>query len=155
MKSYASLFTVLTALVACATQRPVVLAPVRMETPGSDTVALRVLPVFDTQRDDAFATMNRIDWPGPNRFRSSMGTPGPDYWQQRADYTIAASLDTGTTELTGSVRVTYTNNSPDTLRYVWIQADQNLYRTGSKGSALFSGRLALGSERLRGRIQHH
>lgn len=63
--------------------------------------------------------------------------PGPDYWQQRADYTIAASLDTGAARLTGSVQIRYTNNSPDTLRYVWVQVDQNLYRAGSKGSALF------------------
>lgn len=81
--------------------------------------------------------MDGIDWPGPNRYRSSSGVPGPDYWQQRADYTINASLDTATTEISGTVEIRYTNNSPDTLRYVWVQADQNLYRTGSKGSALF------------------
>ena len=81
--------------------------------------------------------MERIDWPAPNRYRSASGVPGPDYWQQRADYTINASLDTATTAIAGSVEIRYTNNSPDTLRYVWLQADQNLYRTGSKGSALF------------------
>jgi hypothetical protein len=81
--------------------------------------------------------MDRIDWPAPNRYRSASGVPGPDYWQQRADYTINASLDTATTAITGSVEIRYTNNSPDTLGYVWLQADQNLYRTGSKGSALF------------------
>jgi hypothetical protein len=129
-----------TALAACSQQqRPVVLAPVRMEIPSEDSSAAtrQSIPVFDTQRDDPFATTNRIDWPGPNRYRSSNGSPGPDYWQQRADYTIAAALDTGTTEIKGSVEIRYRNNSPDTLRYVWIQADQNLYRTGSKGSALF------------------
>jgi len=128
------------ALAACTQQRPVVLAPVRMEIPSADSsaaAARQSIPVFDTQRDDPFATTNRIDWPGPNRYRSSNGAPGPDYWQQRADYTITAALDTGTTELTGSVEIRYRNNSPDTLRYLWIQADQNLYRTGSKGSALF------------------
>jgi len=124
------------ALVACAQQRPVVLAPVRMETPSANSSATR-RTVFDTQRDDPFATTNRIDWPGPNRYRSSNGAPGPNYWQQRADYIIVATLDTGTAELTGSVEIRYTNNSPDTLRYVWVQADQNLYRNGSKGSALF------------------
>ncbi len=132
MKHYA-LLTV--ALVACAQQRAVVLAPVRMESLSDSSQASR--PVYDTQRDDPFATTNRIDWPGPNRYRSSNGAPGPDYWQQRADYVIVAALDTGTTELAGSVQIRYTNNSPDTLRFVWIQADQNLYRNGSKGSALF------------------
>jgi len=128
------------ALAACSQQqRPVVLAPVRMDVPAADSsgVARQARAPFDTQRDDPFATTNRIDWPGPNRYRSSNGAPGPDYWQQRADYTITATLDTGTTELAGSVQIRYTNNSPDTLRYVWIQVDQNLYRTGSKGSALF------------------
>ena len=105
-----------------------------MDTPATATTSGSV---FDTQRDDPFATTNRIDWPGPNRYRSASGVPGPDYWQQRADYTIAASLDTGAAQLTGSVQIRYTNNSPDTLRYVWVQVDQNLYRTGSKGSALF------------------
>jgi hypothetical protein len=128
----------LLALCACAQQRPVVLPPVQMDAPSTETgSATNIRDVYDTRRDDLFATMNRIDWPGPNSYRSSDGAPGPDYWQQRADYTIAAALDTATTELSGSVEIRYTNNSPDTLRYVWIQADQNLYRTGSKGSALF------------------
>ena len=90
-----------------------------METTG-DTSATGPVSrrVFDTQRDDPFATTNRIDWPGPNVYRSAMGAPGPEYWQQRADYSIVATLDTSTTELTGSVEIRYTNNSPDTLRYV-------------------------------------
>jgi hypothetical protein len=136
VKSSAFLFIMLT---ACAQQqRPVVLAPVQMETTGDTSAAGPASRrVFETQRDDPFATTNRIDWPGPNVYRSARGAPGPEYWQQRADYSIVATLDTSTTELTGSVEIKYTNNSPDTLRYVWIQVDQNLYRNGSKGSALF------------------
>ena len=130
MKSSALTFFL---LAACAQQRPVVLAPVRMEAP----VAAEAAAVFDTRRDDPFASINRMDWPGPNSYRSASGVPGPHYWQQRADYTIAATLDTATTTVAGSVQIRYTNNSPDTLRYVWIQVDQNLYRNGSKGSALF------------------
>jgi len=127
----------LLAVAACAQQRPVVLPPVRMDAPVDSAPARAGQRVYDTQRDDPFATTNRIDWPGPNRYRSSSGSPGPDYWQQHADYTIKAALDTGTTEISGSVEIRYTNNSPDTLRYVWLQADQNLYRSNSKGSALF------------------
>ncbi len=137
VKSYVVL---LITLAACAQQqRPVVLPPILLGAPSIDTSWIADIPhrVFETQRDDPFATTNRIDWPGPNRYRSSSGVPGPDYWQQRADYTIVATLDTATTVVAGSVQITYTNNSPDTLRYVWLQADQNLYRTGSKGSALF------------------
>jgi hypothetical protein len=95
-------------------------------------------PPYDTRRDDPFYPLSRMDWPGPNRYRSSTGAPGPDYWQQRADYTIAAILDTGTQSLSGVVRMTYTNNSPDTLRFVWVQLDQNLYHPGSEGSMLFA-----------------
>ena len=120
---------------ACAPQRPVILPTVQLSTDTTSPPQSR--SVFDAQRDDPFASMNRIDWPGPNRYRSSSGVPGPDYWQQRADYTINASLDTATTQISGSVEIRYTNNSPDTLRFVWLQADQNLYRTASKGSALF------------------
>ncbi|MFL5631313.1 MAG: M1 family metallopeptidase [Gemmatimonadaceae bacterium] len=133
MKAYVLL---LAAAAACARQRPVVLEPVRMDAPTGNA-AQQAAAVFDTRRDDLFATTNRIDWPGPNRYRSPAGAPGPDYWQQRADYTIVATLDTSTTEVAGSVQIRYTNNSPDTLRYVWLQVDQNLYRSGSKGSALF------------------
>jgi peptidase M1-like protein len=136
VKYYAYL---LIALAACAQQHPVMLPPVRMDpsTTVSGNVDTQSGNVFETNRDDPFATTNRIDWPGPNRYRSSSGVPGPDYWQQRADYTIRASLDTGTTEVSGAVQIAYTNNSPDTLRFIWLQVDQNLYRTGSKGSALF------------------
>ena len=86
---------------------------------------------------EAFST-NHIDWPGPNRFRGSSGAPGPDYWQQRADYTIAATLDTANGgAVSGQVTIRYTNNSPDTLRFIWLQLDQNLYRPASKGSSMF------------------
>ncbi|MFN2635543.1 MAG: M1 family metallopeptidase [Gemmatimonadaceae bacterium] len=130
------------ALCSCA-QRPVVLAPVRLETQidtatNREGTDLSARPRSNSAApDDPFASTNRIDWPGPNNYRSGSGAPGPDYWQQRADYTITASLDTGTTEVRGSTEIRYTNNSPDTLRFVWLQADQNLYRIGSKGSALF------------------
>ncbi|HEX6628219.1 MAG TPA: M1 family metallopeptidase [Gemmatimonadaceae bacterium] len=123
------------ALAACAPQRPVILPTVQLS--ADTTSQQQPRPFVDTRRDDPFATMDRIDWPGPNRYRALSGVPGPDYWQQRADYTISASLDTTTTEIAGSLEIRYTNNSPDTLRYVWLQADQNLYRTASKGSALF------------------
>ncbi|HEY2065284.1 MAG TPA: M1 family metallopeptidase [Gemmatimonadaceae bacterium] len=78
-----------------------------------------------------------MDWPGPDNVRAQDGRAGPDYWQQRADYAIAAALDTAQQRISGTVTIRYTNNSPDTLRFVWLQLDQNLYRPGSKGSALF------------------
>lgn len=72
----------------------------------------------------------------PNQFRGASGAPGPRYWQQRADYRIEATLDTAQKTIRGSETIRYRNNSPDSLRYVWLQVDQNLYRPGSIGSYL-------------------
>jgi hypothetical protein len=90
-----------------------------------------------TVADDPFHGVDPLDWPSPSRVRTASGAPGPDYWQQRADYTIAATLDTTEKVVRGTVSIRYTNNSPDTLRFVWLQLDQNLYKPGSKGSLVF------------------
>ena len=79
----------------------------------------------------------RLELPTPNTIRTGAGAPGPDYWQQRVDYVIRASLDTVAQTVTGEERITYTNNSPDTLHYLWIQLDQNLFNSSSRGSHLF------------------
>ena len=68
---------------------------------------------------------------------TATGAPGPEYWQQRADYSIAATLDTAAKTVRGTVSIRYTNNSPDTLRFIWLQLDQNLYRPRSKGASIF------------------
>ena len=70
-----------------------------------------------------------------NEFRSAGGAPGPKYWQNRSDYAINVTLDTAQHRLSGSVQITYTNNSPDTLSFVWLQLDQNVYREDSRGEA--------------------
>ena len=70
--------------------------------------------------------------------RSSDGTPGPLYWQNRADYSIDARLDESTKTLTGTTRITYTNNSPDRLRYVWLALDQDRFRADSRSARLSS-----------------
>jgi hypothetical protein len=61
----------------------------------------------------------------PNMFRTASGAPGPAYYQQQADYKIDVELDDKNSKLSGSETITYTNNSPDTLDYLWIQLDQN------------------------------
>ncbi|NQV73279.1 M1 family metallopeptidase [bacterium] len=66
------------------------------------------------------------DWPDPTAMRNAGGAPGPAYWQQRADYVIKASLDTLEHAITGSERITYHNNSPDRLTFLWVQLDQNV-----------------------------
>ena len=63
--------------------------------------------------------------PTPNSYRSASGSPGHEYWQQQADYDISVTLDDVHQTISGSETITYTNNSPDPLGYLWIQLDQN------------------------------
>ena len=70
--------------------------------------------------------------------RAADGTPGPKYWQNRADYSIQASLDDSLHSMTGNVLITYTNNSPQSLSFVWLQLDQNIYNLQSRGVAATS-----------------
>src|SRR3989442_15846197 len=65
--------------------------------------------------------------PPPNRVRAASGAPGPDYWQQRADYVIHATLDTAGSLLPGTERIHYENHSPDTLRVVWGEIAANTF----------------------------
>jgi hypothetical protein len=68
--------------------------------------------------------------------RSAAGAPGPRYWQNRADYKIDARLDTVEQSVSGTVVITYKNNSPQNLPFVWLQLDQNIYRDSSRGEAV-------------------
>lgn len=70
-----------------------------------------------------------------NEFRAASGEPGHAYWQNRADYKITASLNEEKNEITGSVIISYKNNSPQELPYIWLQLDQNLYDLQSRGQA--------------------
>jgi hypothetical protein len=63
--------------------------------------------------------------PTPNEYRTASGAPGNKYWQQRADYNIKCELDEKNTKLTGAETITYYNNSPDVLKYLWLQLDEN------------------------------
>jgi hypothetical protein len=67
-----------------------------------------------------------------NAYRSGDGTPGPEYWQNRADYEIHANLDTASNTLSADETITYTNNSPSDLDSVWLQLEQNAYRKDSR-----------------------
>ena len=68
--------------------------------------------------------------------RSASGQPGAKYWQNRADYSIAAILNDVTNEISGTETLTYTNNSPDKLAYLWLNVDQNLFKKDSRGNAV-------------------
>ncbi|MBS1600289.1 MAG: M1 family metallopeptidase [Bacteroidetes bacterium] len=67
--------------------------------------------------------------------RSASGKPGPKYWQNSPDYKIDVSLDDQKHEVSGSVIITYKNNSPEKLSFVWLQLDQNIYKANSIGNA--------------------
>ncbi|MBL0333879.1 MAG: M1 family metallopeptidase [Chitinophagaceae bacterium] len=67
--------------------------------------------------------------PTPNEYRTASGAPGPKYWQQRCDYDIKCELDEKNLKLNGSETVTYFNNSPDVLTYLWLQLDENQHNT--------------------------
>ncbi len=82
--------------------------------------------------DDKFRQLEEI-LPSPTVYRTASGAPGPQYWQQRADYVIDAELDDVEQRLTGSETVIYSNHSPDTLRYLWLQLDPNLYADDAAG----------------------
>ena len=67
--------------------------------------------------------------PTPNEYRTASGAPGPKYWQQRCDYDITAELDEPNRRLNGKETITYFNNSPDVLSYLWLQLDENEHST--------------------------
>ncbi|WP_158796185.1 M1 family metallopeptidase [Pedobacter sp. L105] len=69
-------------------------------------------------------------------YRAATGEPGPKYWQNRTDYQLAAKLNDETNEITGTEILTYTNNSPLKLGFIWMQLDQNLFKQDSRGSAI-------------------
>ena len=76
--------------------------------------------------EDKFRQLDEV-FPSPNLSRPSTGEPGPMYWQQRADYKIQIKLNEDTRSVEGSETITYTNNSPLTLKYIWLQLDQNIF----------------------------
>ncbi len=68
--------------------------------------------------------------------RSASGQPGAEYWQNRADYQLTAKLNEKSNEISGTGIITYTNNSPDKMNFVWMNLDQNLFKSDSRGNAL-------------------
>jgi hypothetical protein len=79
--------------------------------------------------------------PTPNRYRSASGAPGPDYWQQRADYVIDVQLHDKDQRITGKETIVYQNQSPDVLTYLWLQLDQNIFEPNSAATSTETGGL--------------
>lgn len=80
--------------------------------------------------DPAFYTTNG------NEYRSASGKPGAKYWQNAVDYKIVAYLNDQTNEITASLTMEYTNNSPDELEFLWLQLDQNMFSRDSRGQQI-------------------
>ncbi len=86
---------------------------------------------------DKFRQLDEV-LPTANSYRTAGGEPGHEYWQQRVDYDIDVRLDEERRRIEASERIRYTNNSPDTMRFLWLQLDQNRFRDDSlaeRGSA--------------------
>lgn len=81
-----------------------------------------------------------------NSYRSASGYPGSDYWQNRADYNIAVTLDEAKHSVSGTVTITYKNNSPDKLPYLWLNLEQNSFKDGSRGEKIVSERSRYGKQ---------
>ncbi len=107
-----------------------------MRLPGRLTLALvcLVAPAAYAQRGAASAppsAFRQLDLPAPNSVRTGAGRPGADYWQQRADYRIEATLDPAQNELRGRETITYTSHAPEPLPYLWLFVEQNICAPGS------------------------
>ncbi len=133
---------ILAALLICLSAAPLVAQqPVGGQSPDDSTRSLGDVSPF-----------RRLDLPTPNTIRTGTGAPGKDYWQQRVDYIIRATLDTVAQRVTGEERITYTNNSPDTLQYLWLQLDQNLFNSSSRGFRLFEQNSRFGTRGAEGGV---
>jgi hypothetical protein len=103
-----------------------------------------ILVVFSSQAQEVKTSNYNYQEAFANNFftknatetRSASGQPGAKYWQNRADYTLNATLNEQTNEIVGSEILTYTNNSPDKLGFLWLNVDQNLFKKESRGNAI-------------------
>jgi len=99
--------------------------------------------------EDKFRQLDEV-LPDPNTYRNASGAPGHQYWQQKVDYKITATLDETKRRLTARATVRYTNNSPDALPWLWMQLDQNIFKRTERATAPAAGgadRLSLGTLR--------
>ncbi len=106
------------------------------QEPDSDEAPDAERPAEGREAIPNAATFTEPPLPAPNAYRTGAGRPGPAYWQQRVDYRIQARLDPAAHRVEGSQTLLYTNNSPDTLRLLWLQLDQNLFDPQSRGARL-------------------
>jgi hypothetical protein len=90
----------------------------------------------DSSKYDQHKVFNPLFYRGSvNEYRTAAGAPGAKYWQNRADYKLNVTLDTAKHRVSGTTVISYTNNSPDQLGFLWLQVDQNIYKEDSRGGA--------------------
>lgn len=102
--------------------------------------------------NDVFRQLS-VDLPTANVYRTSSGAPGQQYWQQQADYKISVALNEKTKRINGTETITYTNNSPDTLRYLWLQLEQNRFAQESLAHRSETASQASGRQTWQGRTE--
>lgn len=92
--------------------------------------------IFAQSKYDHREAFHPFFYPYPgNAVRSASGEPGPGYWQNKANYSIQAAINPDDHSVKGTAAISYINNSPDELRFIWLQLDQNIYKADSRGSA--------------------
>lgn len=94
----------------------------------------------DTEWDQKFEQLGTT-LPTPNSYRTASGAPGKDYWQQKADYKMDIRLDDSKQRISGDETITYYNQSPDELPYLWLQLDQNMRAKDSDSPLLRTGKM--------------
>ena len=119
----------------------ILVAPLAAQQPS------QVHPVASVADTSIFAP---LVLPTANMVRAGSGAPGVKYWQNRADYDITASLDTTAKTLHGQLTLRYTNNSPDTLHYIWLQTEQNAFKANSLNSFIFPPNSRFGAQSFQG-----
>ena len=107
-------------------------------------------PRFDSTGVADTSMFAPLNLPPGNLYRSGSGAPGPRYWQQRADYDLKATLDTAAKALRGELILRYTNNSPDTLHFIWFQVEQNAFKANSLNSYVFPAESRFGARNFEG-----
>src|SRR4051812_35526908 len=123
-------------------------APLSGQAPGQQPA--RPAGSFDPTGLPDTSLFAPLNLPTGNIYRSGSGTPGARYWQNRADYDLRGTLDTAAKSLAGAMTLRYTNNSPDTLRFVWFQVEQNAFRSGSLNTLVFAPESRFGSRSFEG-----
>lgn len=103
-------------------------------------VCLTAMAQHDKEWDRKFEQLGTT-LPTPNSYRTASGAPGKDYWQQKADYKMDITLDDSNQSISGNETITYYNQSPDDLQYLWLQLDQNMRAKDSDTPLLRTGKM--------------